>query len=117
MTTPDAAVRAQLAAQAAGVTGVPASGGLDLSAATAVSADVEKLLAQLQELQGRAQAAVDAANPPPAPPDNTLKAGGNWTAELVDFAQKVETRLHAVEVHTGLVKDAEVAAEVAAKAL
>jgi hypothetical protein len=112
----DAVVQAQLAAQAQAVQGDPAAAGiygdpagasapsqpLDLSRASATVVDVEALLGQLQDLQARAQAAVDAANPPPPPPDNRLYMDMGAPGYLHAFAAKVEDRLAAIEDHLGL---------------
>jgi len=106
-----AAAAAQLGEQAATVTGTPSAGiygdpagasqptgqTVDLSKATATAADVEKLLADLQELQAKAQAAVDAANPPPAPPDDSLHVESNAPAWLADLVAKIEKRLAKLE--------------------
>jgi len=118
MTSPepaaDAAVQAQLAQQAADVTGVPSAGiygdpagaqaapqPLDLSAAHATAADVEQLLAQLQELQSRAAAAVAAAEPVPEVPDDTVTADSGAPGWLHAAFAKIEKRLAALEGGTG----------------
>jgi hypothetical protein len=126
MTTPsvdpqaaDAAVQAQLAEQAATVTGNPAAAGvygdpagasappapLDLSRAAPTVVDVEALAKQFAELQAKVQAAEDAANPPPAEPDNSLHADSNAPGWLHDLVSRVEARLHALEVKAGLAED------------
>jgi len=112
----DAAIQAQLAAQAETVTGDPAAAGvygdpagaaqppapLDLSKATATAVDVEALLTQLQDLQARAQAAVDAANPPPPPPDTRLYVDSNAPGWMHSLVAVLEERLSAVEAKLGL---------------
>jgi hypothetical protein len=123
MSTPDqaadAAVQAQLAEQAAAVTGNPAAAGvygdpagaakppapLDLSAAKAAVVDVEALAAQLAALQAKVQAAEDASNPPPAKPDYSLHADSNAPGWLHDLVSRVEARLHVLEVSAGLAED------------
>ena len=112
----DAAVQAQLAEQAQAVTGNPAAAGIygdpagasiaplpppDLSAARATVVDAEQLLARLQELEAKAAAAEAAANPPPVPPDNTLRADSNAPGWLHDVLAKVEARLASLEGGTG----------------
>jgi hypothetical protein len=124
MTTPydpaaqDAAVQWQLAQQAQAVQGQPSAGiygdpagaaqpsaaTLDLGKAQATAVDVEALLGQLQELQARAQAAVDAANPPPAEPDTSLHMDSGAPGYLHTFKDTVEARLAALEVKAGLRK-------------
>jgi hypothetical protein len=112
----DAAVQAQLAEQAQAVTGNPAAAGvygdvagaaqppqpMDLSAAHASVVDAEGLLARLQKLEEDARAREEAANPAPAPPDNSLHADSNAPAWLASLVDKVETRLAAVEAKLGL---------------
>jgi hypothetical protein len=102
----DAAVQAQLAEQAAAVQGTPSVPSLDLSQAAPTVVDVNALAKQLADLQAKIEAADHAATPAPAPPDDTIVPGNNWTADLIDFAEKVEKRLHAVEVFAGLAEDA-----------
>jgi hypothetical protein len=101
----DAAVQAQLAEQAAAVQGTPSVPDLDLSKAAPVTVDIDALAKQLADLQAKIEAADVASSPVPAPPDDSLVPGNNWGADLIDFARKVETRLHAVEVAAGLAKD------------
>jgi hypothetical protein len=110
----DAAVQAQLAGQAQAVTGDPAAAGvygdpagaaqppqpLDLSSAHASVVDAAELLARLQRLEEDARAREEAANPPPAPPDNTLRADGNAPAWLAELVGKIEARLAALEGKT-----------------
>jgi hypothetical protein len=119
MSTPDpvadAAIRVQLADQAKTVTGTPSAGvygdqagaeqapqQMDLAAAKAVVVDAEALLARIQELEARQQAAEDAANPPPAPPDTSLHMDANAPGYLHAFKDKVEGRLAAVEEKLGI---------------
>ena len=111
-TEQDAAVQASLAEQAQAVTGNPAAAGvygdpagasappqpLDLSSAKAMSVDAAELLARIQELEAKASAAEAAANPPPEPPDNSLRADGNAPAWLAELVGKIEARLAALEV-------------------
>jgi hypothetical protein len=111
----DAAIRDQLADQAAKVTGTPSAGvygdvagaerppqQMDLSAAKAVVTDAEALLKRIQELEARQQAAEDAANPPPAPPDTSLHMDANAPGYLHAFKDKVEDRLALIEEKLGI---------------
>jgi|SRR5271166_1988184 len=93
---PDAAVRAQLAEQAAGLQS-PAVTQPDLSAATPTSVDVAELLKRFEAMEAAQKAAQDAANPPPPEPDDTLHADGNAPAWLASELAKVERRLAKLE--------------------
>jgi hypothetical protein len=91
----DAAVRAQLGEQAASFEQAPAVP--DLSAAKATAVDVDALVKQLQALQAKAQAAVDAANPPQAPPDDSILADSNAPGWMHAAFAKIEKRLGKLE--------------------
>ena len=106
----DAAVQAQLREQAQSVQGTPSAGvygdpagasaapqHLDLSSAKGYEVDAQALLKQLQALTDAAQAREDAANPPAAPPDNTLRADPNAPGWLHDLVGKLEARLGKLE--------------------
>jgi hypothetical protein len=108
MTTPDAAVQAQLAAQATGVTGQPSAGiygdpagaqapaaAVDMVAAGAapVAVDAAALLARVQQLEADAAAARPAVVPyvPPKASDLVAHLGGS----LAHAFQLIENRLDA----------------------
>lgn len=117
MTTPvdpaaaQAAVVTQLGEQAQAVTGDPSAAGvygdpagaaqpaqpLDLSAAKAVVVDAQALLARIQELEAKQQAAEAAANPPPPEPDYSLHADPNAPGWLHDVIGRIESRLSKLE--------------------
>ena len=111
----DAAIRDQLADQAAKVTGTPSAGvygdvagaerpaqQMDLSAAKAVVTDAEALLKRIQELEARQQAAEDAANPPPPLPDTHLYVDSNAPGWMHALVAKLEDRLGDIEDKLGL---------------
>lgn len=97
MSTPDEAVQASLAAQAASVPGADSVPSLDMSAAAPAAADPGELLARLQALEAQQAAAHAAANPEPEPPDNTLRADSNAPGWLHDVIAKIDARLSALE--------------------
>jgi len=105
----DQAVRDQLGEQAvnvqgdstaAGVYGNPANVShppqqMDLAAAKAVAVDAQALLERIQELEAKQAAAELAANPPPEPPDNTLRVDSSAPGYLHAVIAKIEARLSA----------------------
>jgi hypothetical protein len=99
VSTPDEAVQASLAEQAAAVTGAasPDVSALDLSNAQAAVVDASEILDRLRALEQSAQAAHAAANPAPPPVDNTLKAESNAPGWMHDLVAKIEARLSALE--------------------
>ena len=111
----DAAVQAQLAEQAAAATGNPAAAGIygdpagasqppqqmDLSAAKAVVADADALLARILDLEAKQAAAEAAANPPPEAPDSKLYVDSNAPGWMHSLVAKLEDRLAAVEAKLG----------------
>jgi hypothetical protein len=96
----DAALRAQLAEQAAAAAPPTEVPNIDVSAAKA--ADLEALLSQLRDLQARAQEAVDAATPVPEPPDTSLRVDSNAPGWMHSMVAVLEGRLSAVEAKLGI---------------
>ena len=109
----DSAVREQLGAQAASVTGNPAAAGvygdpagasappaqMDLSAAAPTSADVKALLERIEKMEAEREAERLAAEPAPLePPDETPRLS-NGSAEIQHWLQRLHERIAAVEEH------------------
>lgn len=103
MSTPDEAVAAQVAEQAAAVAPPSDIPNADLSAATPAAADIEALRKQLADAEAAQSAAADAQ----AAQDAAEQSAGEPTApsassEIQAALRNIHDRLVAIEQHLGL---------------
>jgi hypothetical protein len=106
MTKPDEVVQDTVAEQAASVapdTSSLDSAGEDLAAAGARPAEVDTaaLLAQLQALQAKVEAAIPEPAPPPPPARTTSQINSNAPGWMVKVLGELEDRIEALEGHRG----------------
>lgn len=98
MSTPDEAVRDQLAAQAADLSGAaPSAPAVDISSAAPAQVDTDALLARLQALEAQAEAAKPA---PPGPPNTDPVVNGS--GEIQHALKFIYARLAQVEKAVGV---------------
>jgi hypothetical protein len=91
----DAAIRAQIAEQAASLS-TPGEAP-DLSAAVPAEADTAALLRRMEELEAAQRAAAALANPPPPEADDTLHLDGNAPGYMIELVATIERRFRKLE--------------------